>query len=186
MPRLLTPTKSAIQGAVRECRLVRRSRTCMSQIDLSSPVLLVEQRASVIEIISDLLRSIGYAEIEAACNAPAALDILGAKGPRLVISDLHMEPVNGLQLLRTIRSDDRLKRTPFILAAESLRHFEALAIKTAGVDSFLLKPFNAEALAKKMDAAVQARPKLRSVPEAPLKKSLSAALGRRFERYGPD
>ena len=150
-------------------------------VDRSAPVLLVEQRATNIQIMSDLLRSIGVAETETAADAAAALEILSQKGPRLVIADLHIQPVNGLQLLRTIRSDDKLKRTPFIMAAESLSPFEALAIKHAGVDSFLLKPFKAEALAKKVEAALQARPKVRSVPEAPLKKAF--ALGRRFGRH---
>ncbi len=152
-------------------------------IDRSAPVLLVEHRASIAQIISDLLHGLGFENVETASDGSAALDLLAGKGFRLVIADLHIEPTNGLQLLRNIRSNDKLKRTPFILAAESLSPAEAVAIKNAGVDSFLLKPFLPEVLKTKIDAALKARPQARTLPEPPLKRSLTAALGRRFERY---
>ncbi|HKH33008.1 MAG TPA: response regulator, partial [Beijerinckiaceae bacterium] len=100
--------------------------------DRSAPVLLVEPRASATRIISDLLLRLGFETIEAVDGSTTALDILHKKGPRLVIADLHIEPMNALQVLRTVRSDDRLKRTPFIIAAESLSPVEALAFKHAG------------------------------------------------------
>jgi two-component system chemotaxis response regulator CheY len=151
--------------------------------DRSAPVLLVEPRASATRIISDLLLRLGFETIEAVDGSTTALDILHKKGPRLVIADLHIEPMNALQVLRTVRSDDRLKRTPFIIAAESLSPVEALAFKHAGVDSFLLKPFRAEALERKVEAALLARPSAQALVEATTHKSSSAALGRRFERY---
>ena len=150
-------------------------------IDRSAPILLVEPRASSSKIIFDLLQMLGFEAIETASDGTAALNVLNEKGPRLVIADLHMEPTNGLQFLRTIRSDDRLKRTPVIIAAETLSPAEALAIKNAGVDGFVLKPFRAEVLEQKVEAAFQARPKARVVTESTTKRSLS--LGRRFERY---
>jgi two-component system chemotaxis response regulator CheY len=152
-------------------------------IDRSQPVLLVEPRATTLSIISDLLGSLGFETIETASDSTTALELLEQKGPRLVIADLHIGPTPGLQFLRTIRSDDKLKRTPIILAAETLSPTEALAIKHAGADSFLLKPFRAEALSLKVEAAFKARPKPRAVPELTLKGPLSVALGRRFQRH---
>jgi two-component system chemotaxis response regulator CheY len=153
--------------------------------DRSAPVLLVEPRASATKIMSDLLLNLGFETIETVDGSTAALEILHEKGPRLVIVDLHIEPMNGLQVLRAIRADDKLKRTPFIIAAESLSPVEALAIKNAGVDSFLLKPFRAEELERKVEAALLARPSVRTLAEPTTNKSLTAALGRRFERYRP-
>jgi len=150
--------------------------------DRSAPVLLVEPRASATRIITDLLLQLGFETIEAVPGSTEAVDLLRDKGPRLVIADLHIEPMNGLQLLRAIRADERLKRVPFIIAAESLSPAEAIAIKGAGVDSFLLKPFRAEALEKKVEAALLARPSARTVPEAIGNRSLTTALGRRYQR----
>lgn len=152
-------------------------------IDRAAPILLIEQRASIVTIISDLLYKLGFETVETVGDSMSALEVLTERGPRLVIADLHIQPSNALQFLRTIRSDDRLKKTPFIIAAESLSPPEALAIKHAGVDSFLLKPFRAEVLERKIDAAFQARPKARLTVEPTVKKAFSAALGRRFERY---
>lgn len=147
-----------------------------------APVLLVEPRESAATIIFELLQRLGFESIETVSDSDAALNLLTEKGPRLVIADMQVAPMSGLQFLRTIRSDERLKRTPFIIAAESLTAAEAVAIKNAGVDSFLLKPFRAEVLELKVAAAFKARPKARALPEQTMKKSLSAALGRRFER----
>jgi two-component system chemotaxis response regulator CheY len=152
-------------------------------LDRTAPVLLVEPRASATRIMTDLLLHLGFEMIDAVTGSNEAVDLLREKGPRLVIADLHIEPMNGLQLLRTIRSDERLKRTPFIIAAETLSPAEAVAIKGAGVDSFLLKPFRAEALEKKVEAALLARPSARTVPEPIANRSLTAALGRRYQRH---
>ena len=151
-------------------------------LDRSAPVLLVEPRASATKIMTDLLLHLGFETIEAVQGSTEAVDLLRDKGPRLVIADLHIEPMNGLLLLRTIRADERLKRTPFIIAAESLSPAEAVAIKSAGVDSFLLKPFRAEALEKKVEAALLARPSARTMAEPVANRSLTAALGQRYQR----
>jgi two-component system chemotaxis response regulator CheY len=155
----------------------------MLLFDRSAPVLLVEPRATAFLIISDLLGQLGFQTIEPAQDSTTALDMLKETGPRLVIADMHIEPTNALQFLRLIRSDDRLRRTPFIIASESLSAVEARAIKDAGVDSFLLKPFRPEALEAKIEAAYNARPKPRPVLEPVIKKGWKGSIGRRFERY---
>jgi two-component system chemotaxis response regulator CheY len=151
--------------------------------DRSAPVLLVTERATVGRIVSDMLRKLGFETVETARDGATALQLLRGNGPRLIIADLHMEALSGLQLLRTIRSDDRLKRSPFIVAAETLTPSEAVAVKHAGVDGMLLKPFSSHMLEQKIEAAIRAKPKPRVLVEPKVKKSLSAALGRRFERH---
>jgi two-component system chemotaxis response regulator CheY len=152
-------------------------------IDRSAPILLIEPDATAFTVISDLLCSLGFDNVEAAADSTTALELLGSYRPMLIISDLHVAPLNGLQLLRTIREDERLSRTSFLLAAQALSPLEALAIKNAGVDSLLLKPFSADVLSTKIEAAVKARPRARVTPEVTVKRPLSAALGRRFQRY---
>ena len=152
-------------------------------IDRSAPILLIEPDATAFTVISDLLCSLRFDNVEAAGDSTTALELLDNYRPMLVISDLHVAPLNGLQLLRTIREDERLSRTSFLLAAQALSPLEALAIKNAGVDSLLLKPFSADVLSTKIEAAIKARPRARVTPEIMVKRPLSAALGRRFQRY---
>jgi two-component system chemotaxis response regulator CheY len=152
-------------------------------VDESAPVLLVEPQAALSVIMSGLLHRFGFENIETAGDSTTALELLGSKGARLVIADMHIGPTNGLQLLRIMRQDDKSKRIPFLLAAESLSASEALAIKNAGVDSFLLKPFRADVLSLKIEAALKAQPKPRSAPLPLLKRSSAARLGRTFHRY---
>ena len=100
---------------------------------------------------------------------------------RVRVAELNLEGTGGLQLLRTIRADDRLKKCPFNLMAKSLTAAEAVAIKNAGADGLLLKQFRGDALITKIDGAVRARPKARRLPEPSIKKSFAAeALRRRF------
>jgi len=153
-------------------------------LNKSTPVLLVDGEASSVALIAGLLSKAKFEAVETVEDADSALKVLTQGGPRLVIAELNMDGTGGLQLLRTIRADDRLKKCPFNLMAKSLTAAEAVAIKNAGADGLLLKQFRGDALITKIDGAVRARPKARRLPEPSIKKSFAAgALGRRFQRY---
>jgi two-component system chemotaxis response regulator CheY len=68
----------------------------------------------------------------------------------VVISDLNMEPVGGLQLLRAVRSDESLRKTRFIMATGDLNTANVAAAKWLGVDTYLLKPFSRSQLETKL------------------------------------
>jgi two-component system chemotaxis response regulator CheY len=68
----------------------------------------------------------------------------------LVISDWNMEPMTGLQLLREVRGDAKLKNTPFIMVTAESKSENVIAAKEAGVSNYIVKPFNAETLQAKM------------------------------------
>jgi two-component system, chemotaxis family, chemotaxis protein CheY len=144
------------------------------------PVLIVEPDATVMITLEDMLKKLGFRSIEVASDTTSALEILHGAGPRLVIADLHLQPTSGLHLLRAIRSDEKLKRSPFILSANTLSSSEATAIKHSGADCFLLKPFKLEALEPKVEAAFRNQPMARPIHQPKPKKALSTALGRRF------
>ena len=95
----------------------------------------------MVEIMTALFRKLGFAEIDAAADGGSALGMMRDKRYGLVLSDLNMKPVNGLELLRQIRIDQDLKVTPFILTTTSLHAASVVAAKRAGVDCYLLKPF---------------------------------------------
>jgi two-component system chemotaxis response regulator CheY len=151
-------------------------------VDGSTPILVVDSRRTTLRLVKDILAQLEFDNVETTVDAAKALDILGKAGPRLVIADLHMEPTSGLQLLRSIRSNDKLKRCPFIMAMNNLAPAEAIAAKHAGADGFVLKPFTPHALRTKIETVLSRQPDARNLPERPWAPSLSASLGRRITR----
>ena len=89
-------------------------------VDLSMPVLVVDDYSTMIRIIRNLLKQLGFENIDDASDGSAALNKMRGKKYGLVISDWNMEPMTGYDLLREVRADPNLATTPFIMiTAES-------------------------------------------------------------------
>jgi two-component system chemotaxis response regulator CheY len=71
-----------------------------------------------------------------------------------VISDWNMEPMTGYDLLKQVRADDKLKTTPFIMVTAESKTDNVIAAKKAGVDNYIVKPFNAATLQQKINAVM--------------------------------
>jgi two-component system chemotaxis response regulator CheY len=121
-------------------------------VDMSMPILVVDDYNTMIRIIRNLLRQLGFAEIDDASDGSAALSKLRAKKYGLVISDWNMEPMTGYELLKEVRADPGLSRTPFIMVTAESKTENVIAAKRAGVDNYIVKPFNAQTLKSKIDA----------------------------------
>lgn len=119
-------------------------------VDKNMNVLIVDDYKTMLRIITNLLRQLGFANIEEATDGSMALQKLRAGDFGLVISDWNMEPMTGLQLLREVRADARLKATPFIMVTAESKSENVVAAKEAGVSNYIVKPFNAETLRGKM------------------------------------
>ena len=117
-------------------------------------VLVVDDYCTMRRIIRNQLTQIGYTDIDEAENGEAALAKLREAHYGLVISDWNMEPMTGYDLLRKVRADKSLKDTPFIMITAEAKASHAIAAKEAGVDSYLLKPFNAAVLENRIGAAM--------------------------------
>ena len=70
----------------------------------------------------------------------------------LVISDWNMEPMTGYELLKQVRADPSLSATPFIMVTAESKTENVIAAKQAGVNNYIVKPFNAETLKSKIEA----------------------------------
>ena len=116
------------------------------------PVLVVDDYKTMIRIIRNLLKQLGFANVDDASDGTAALDMMRKKDYELVISDWNMEPMTGYELLREVRADDRLSRTPFIMVTAKSKTDNVIAAKKAGVNNYIVKPFNAATLKSKIDA----------------------------------
>ncbi len=121
-------------------------------MDLSMPVLVVDDYNTMIRIIRNLLKQIGFENIDDASDGSAALNKMRGKKYGLVISDWNMEPMTGYELLRQVRSSPELERTPFIMVTAESKTEHVIAAKKAGVNNYIVKPFNAATLKTKIEA----------------------------------
>ena len=121
-------------------------------VDHSMPVLIVDDYKTMIRIIRNLLKQLGFANVDEASDGTAALNMMRQKDYGLIISDWNMEPMTGYELLREVRADDQLSRTPFIMVTAESKTENVIAAKKAGVNNYIVKPFNADTLKKKIEA----------------------------------
>ena len=127
-------------------------------VDLSMPVLVVDDYKTMIRIIRNLLKQLGFENVEDAADGQEALEKMKNADQKfgLVISDWNMEPMTGYELLREVRADDGLKATPFIMVTAESKTENVVAAKRAGVNNYIVKPFNAETLKSEMSAVIGA------------------------------
>jgi len=123
-------------------------------VDLSMPVLVVDDYKTMIRIIRNLLGQLGFTNIDEAEDGKSALDKLREQKFGLVISDWNMEPMTGYELLREVRADEKLKSTPFIMITAESKTENVIAAKKAGVNNYIVKPFNAATLKGKLTAVL--------------------------------
>ena len=120
--------------------------------DLSMPILVVDDYSTMIRVIRNLLKQLGFENVDEASDGSAALAKMQTKRYGLVISDWNMEPMTGYELLREIRKDPKLAGTPFIMVTAESKTDNVIAAKKAGVNNYIVKPFNAATLKTKMEA----------------------------------
>jgi|SRR5690349_5288643 two-component system chemotaxis response regulator CheY len=131
--------------------LVRVGESRMA-VDVSMPVLVVDDYSTMIRIIRNLLKQLGFENIDDANDGSAALNKMRSKKYGLVISDWNMEPMTGYDLLREVRADPNLATTPFIMITAESKTENVIAAKKAGVNNYIVKPFNAATLKTKIEA----------------------------------
>jgi two-component system chemotaxis response regulator CheY len=127
-------------------------------VDLSMPILVVDDYHTMVRIIRNLLKQLGFENVDDAPDGAAALQKLRAKKYGLVISDWNMEPMTGFDLLREVRGDPALVSTPFIMVTAESKTENVIAAKKAGVDNYIVKPFNAQTLQHKIHAVFPEEP----------------------------
>lgn len=121
-------------------------------VDPSMPILVVDDYNTMIRIIRNLLRQLGFEDVDDAPDGSVALSKMQCKRYGLVISDWNMEPMTGYELLKKVRATPDLSATPFIMVTAESKTENVIAAKQAGVNNYIVKPFNAETLKSKIDA----------------------------------
>ncbi|MBS1103813.1 response regulator [Gluconobacter sp. Dm-62] len=118
----------------------------------SMSVLLVDDQTSIRSILRNTLAQIGFVQISGVRNGVEALEHLKGNSVHLIISDFNMPDMDGLELLKAVRSNERTAKTGFImLTGQASKELVQQAI-AAGVNNFLAKPFTASSLKSRIEA----------------------------------
>jgi len=123
-------------------------------VDKSMQILIVDDYKTMLRIIRNLLKQLGFHNVDEATDGAAALVKLRSKDYGLVISDWNMEPMTGYELLKEVRADQQMKNLPFIMVTAESKTDNVIAAKKAGVNNYIVKPFNAATLKTKMSAVI--------------------------------
>ncbi|MCK4485236.1 MAG: chemotaxis response regulator CheY [Desulfobacterales bacterium] len=120
-------------------------------MDLNMKILVVDDFATMRRIVKNVLKQIGFTKIVEADDGSTALAVLQKDKIDLIVSDWNMPKVTGLELLKTVRSDESMKAIPFLMVtAEAQKDYVIQAVQ-AGVSNYVVKPFTAEALKEKLE-----------------------------------
>ena len=121
-------------------------------VDKNMNILIVDDYQTMLRIIKNLLKQLGFNNVDEATNGQIALDMIKKKKYGLVISDWNMEPMTGLELLKAVRgaNDNNFSNVPFIMVTAESKTENVVAAKQVGVNNYIVKPFNAETLKTKI------------------------------------
>jgi two-component system chemotaxis response regulator CheY len=122
-------------------------------------ILVIDDMLTMRKIVSRVCREIGFTEIEEATDGEHAWSLISASPnpPGLILSDWNMPKMSGLDLLKKIRGDARLKDVPFLLVTAEAEKTQVQEALSAGVDNYVVKPFSPQILKEKLAAVYQKR-----------------------------
>ncbi len=123
-------------------------------------VLVVDDQPKLAALVVQLLTRLGFAETHVAHDPHDALAMMRVTRYVLVIADLDMKPMDGLQLLRAVRTDPAIAKVPFILAEESFHYEDVRQAARLGVDGILVKPYELNLFRTKIKHATGDRSRL--------------------------
>ena len=126
-------------------------------------VLIVDDQPKIGALVVEIFHRLGFNDALACANANEALDIIKAHPVNLIVCDLDLTPVDGLHLLREVRSHEKLFNTAFILTETIITYEQVTTAHNLGVDAFLLKPFDIPLLKSKLKSIMNRSGKRRHI-----------------------
>ncbi len=126
--------------------------SALDALDKKIEILIVDDAPTMRKIIRNCLRELGFENCVEVPDGAAALEKLKVSNFRLVISDWNMPKMMGIDLLRAVRSDERLKSLPFLMVTAEAERGNVLDAARAGVSNYIVKPFTPEQLRAKLEA----------------------------------
>lgn len=125
---------------------------------LDTRILVIDDMPSIRELIKNTLKAMGYKNIQEAGDGEEGLQmLLRSNVPRtsiqLVISDWNMPKMNGLELLKQVRSTQEWINLPFVLLTSESERDQVTEAVLGGVSQYIVKPFSAKIFETKLKAA---------------------------------
>ncbi len=114
-------------------------------------ILVVDDFSTMRRIIKNLLKDLGFTNIQEADDGNTALPMLVQGDFDFVVTDWNMPGMQGIDLLRAIRADDKLKHLPVLMVTAEAKKEQIVAAAQAGVNGYVVKPFTAATLKEKLD-----------------------------------
>ncbi len=120
-------------------------------LDQNMKILVVDDFSTMRRIIKNILREIGYNNVDEADDGSTALEKLKAGSFDFVVTDWNMPNMPGIDLLKAIRQDEKLKNTPVLMVTAEAAKENVVTAVQAGVNNYIVKPFTAAALKERID-----------------------------------
>lgn len=114
-------------------------------------ILVVDDFSTMRRIIKNLLKDLGFSNIQEADDGSTALPMLQQGDFDFVVTDWNMPGMQGIDLLRAIRADDKLKHLPVLMVTAEAKKEQIVAAAQAGVNGYVVKPFTAGTLKEKLE-----------------------------------
>lgn len=130
-------------------------------MDKDMRILVVDDFSTMRRIIRNLLRELGFQNIQEADDGTTAWPMLQADNFDFLVTDWNMPGMAGIDLLKAVRADARLKTLPVLMVTAEAKREQIVEAAQAGVNGYIIKPFTAETLREKLDrifARIEAAP----------------------------
>lgn len=123
--------------------------------DLKMKILVVDDFSTMRRIVKNLLKQLGFVNIEEAEDGAQAYTKLKNGGFGFIVSDWNMPNLDGLGLVKKVRSDDELKDLPILMVTAEAEKDKVVTAIQAGVNNYIVKPFTGDILKEKMDKILE-------------------------------
>ena len=120
-------------------------------MDKNMKILIVDDFSTMRRIIKNLLRDLGFNNTVEADDGNTALPILKAGGIDFLITDWNMPGMQGIDLLKAVRADSEMATLPVLMVTAESKREQIVAAAQAGVNGYIVKPFNAATLKEKIE-----------------------------------
>ncbi|MFC1811679.1 response regulator [Thermodesulfobacteriota bacterium] len=120
-------------------------------MDLNMRILVVDDFATTRRIIKGTLKQLGMTNVAEADDGSSALEELRKEKADLILCDCNMPNMSGLELLKVVRSDEKLKDTPFIMLPSEEKREEVIEMVKSGVNDYIIKPFAPDTLKNRIE-----------------------------------
>jgi two-component system, chemotaxis family, chemotaxis protein CheY len=120
--------------------------------------LVVDDYSTMRRIVKNLLHDLGYADVSEADDGKTALPLLQNGNFDFLITDWNMPGMPGLDLLKAVRANDKLKKLPVLMLTAEAKREQIVEAAQAGVSGYVIKPFTAVTLKEKIDKILAALP----------------------------